>query len=203
MTDVIKNFGGEGLARPWEDILQGIPKVSTLNEMAGGLFNFFLAFAGVVAVIFIIVGAFYIITDAGTGEGITKGRKAIMGSVIGLILIFASFAIVTTFMSINVGTRGAQRPFVSNKVVFYYQVTNNLTRAITGKQVSTLIIARNEDKQAISELGDGSTVQLLGNNVFFSCLDIIDYNTTVLNEPEVRVGVKCGINNVVVWFENT
>ncbi len=56
--------------------------------------NILLTFAGVVTVLFLIVGGFWYIAAAGNEETLEKGRKTLINSLVGLIVIILSAAIV-------------------------------------------------------------------------------------------------------------
>lgn len=53
-----------------------------------------ISFSGVVAVLFLIVGGFFYLTSAGNEEQIEKGKKIIINSVIGLVVVMLAYAIV-------------------------------------------------------------------------------------------------------------
>ena len=56
--------------------------------------NVLLALAGTAAVIFIILGGFWLISAGGNEEQAEKGRKVLTNSVIGLVVIIMAFALV-------------------------------------------------------------------------------------------------------------
>ncbi len=53
-----------------------------------------LGMAGVVAVVFIVIGGYQYMTSGGNEEAAEKGRKTLINSVIGLVVIIMSFVIV-------------------------------------------------------------------------------------------------------------
>lgn len=57
--------------------------------------KFILIFAGLVAVLFLIIGGYQYIISGGNEEAAEKGKKTITNSVIGLIIIILSYTIVT------------------------------------------------------------------------------------------------------------
>lgn len=73
-----------------------IPKVTDLNPSAlvQWALNWFLWIAGVVAIAFLIYGGVMFITSGGDAEKTTKARNTILYSVVGIIVIAASYAIV-------------------------------------------------------------------------------------------------------------
>ncbi len=70
-----------------------------LRETIKGVLTFVLGFLGLLAVIMVIYGGFIYLTAAGDTEKAGKGKTVIMYSVIGLVIIFISFALVNTVMS--------------------------------------------------------------------------------------------------------
>ena len=72
----------------------GLPKVCTAGSAIGWITNLALSFAGVIAVVFIIVGGYMYLTSAGNEEAAEKGRKVLTNAIIGLIIIILSAAIV-------------------------------------------------------------------------------------------------------------
>lgn len=67
--------------------------------------NFFLGFLGLIAVVMIIYGGFLYVSAAGKEDKIEQAKKIIMYSIIGILIILLSFAIVNTIL--GAGTGGA------------------------------------------------------------------------------------------------
>jgi len=65
--------------------------------------NYALGFLGLVAVIMIIFGGFLYVTSAGEQEGIDKGKKILMYSIVGIVIILLSFAIINTVLGVASG----------------------------------------------------------------------------------------------------
>lgn len=59
--------------------------------------NFFLGFLGLLAVVMVIYGGVLYVSSAG-GENVDKAKKIIMYAVIGIVVIFLSFALVNTLL---------------------------------------------------------------------------------------------------------
>jgi len=66
--------------------------------------NFVLTFLAVIAVIMIIYGGMLYVTAAGKQESIDKGKKIIMYTVIGIVIIMLSFVIVNAVLGAGTGT---------------------------------------------------------------------------------------------------
>ncbi len=77
---------------------------SSLADLIKKIVDYFLFFAGMVAVVFIVVGGFWYVTSAGNEEQAEKGRTALINAIIGLIVVIMSFAIVTVIS--NLITKG-------------------------------------------------------------------------------------------------
>ena len=90
-------------------VLQGIVKenlhgsgVSTADSLIVvilGWIQFFLPFAGVLAFAGIVYAGFLYLTGFAQEDNIEKAKKILMWSIIGLILIFVAYSIVSTFIS--------------------------------------------------------------------------------------------------------
>ncbi|MCX6797123.1 MAG: pilin [Candidatus Doudnabacteria bacterium] len=79
------------------DVIGGLPACGEYGSISGLLLkgiNIALIFAGLIAVVFIILGGFWFLTSAGNEETAEKGRKTLLNAVIGLVVIIMSFAIV-------------------------------------------------------------------------------------------------------------
>ncbi len=82
----------------------------TLNDflkLAVRIIQFIWGISGGLALLFFIYGGFIFLTSAGNTERIAKGKQTIINSVIGLIVIFGSWAIINfVFKSLGVNTGG-------------------------------------------------------------------------------------------------
>jgi Type IV secretion system pilin len=76
-----------------------------LVDMIGGIVNVIMGLLGVVAVLVILYGGFMWMTAAGNEEKVTKAKKLIIAGIIGLVVIFAAFAIAQ-FVIGNLATQG-------------------------------------------------------------------------------------------------
>lgn len=71
----------------------GLPS-GDLKNLVTGVSNVILAIIGVVAILFIIIGAFQYVASAGNPESIGKAKTTILYAVIGLIVAILAFAVV-------------------------------------------------------------------------------------------------------------
>lgn len=92
-------FGGAELARRQLD--NGISKETDLKRLVVQWTRFVLPIAAVIAVIAIIWAGILWITDFGDGARAEQGKKILMWTIGGILLILASYAIVSTIMRVG------------------------------------------------------------------------------------------------------
>lgn len=71
---------------------------SSIRQLVLTMLRFFLGFLGIIAVIMIIYGGILYVTSAGNEESAGKGKKILMYAIVGIIIIFISFALVNTVL---------------------------------------------------------------------------------------------------------
>ncbi len=69
------------------------------------IINFFLGFLGILAVIMVIYGGVTYVTAAGNDESIGNAKKIILYSLIGIVVILLSFAVVNTILGAGTGVQ--------------------------------------------------------------------------------------------------
>jgi Ni,Fe-hydrogenase I cytochrome b subunit len=67
------------------------------NAALASILSTVYAWAGILCVIIIIIAGYYYTNSSGDSAGITRAKQAIIGSVVGLIVILMAF-VVTQFM---------------------------------------------------------------------------------------------------------
>jgi heme/copper-type cytochrome/quinol oxidase subunit 2 len=72
----------------------GLPGDSNIQNFIIRIINILLAIAGLVAVLFLIIGGFRYITAAGNEEASGSAKKIITNAIIGIVVIILSFVIV-------------------------------------------------------------------------------------------------------------
>jgi type IV secretory pathway VirB2 component (pilin) len=72
--------------------VDNVPTLSSGEVLQNGL-NIVYGLAGIVAVITIIIGGILYTTSAGDSGNITKAKNLITYAVVGLVIVFAAFAI--------------------------------------------------------------------------------------------------------------
>ncbi len=83
---------------------QGSTTIATLNCLPAIIqtaLNWLLAFAGVVALFFILLSGFKFITSGGDAKQADSARKTLTYAILGLVLILLSFAIVNLIANIT------------------------------------------------------------------------------------------------------
>lgn len=105
LVEVRANAEGEN-----ECVIMGPDDLNSPGE-TNGLSNFIwrvvlnvidiaLQLVGYIAVIFILIGGFNMITSSGSPDGMAKARKSILNAVIGLVISVGSVGLVNLIMSI-------------------------------------------------------------------------------------------------------
>ncbi|MEJ0021719.1 MAG: pilin [Candidatus Doudnabacteria bacterium] len=77
---------------------------SSVHQLVIVVIDMLLGVAGLVAVLFIIIGGFQYITSAGNEELAERGKKNLQNAVIGIVIIVLSYVIVrvvSTFFGVN------------------------------------------------------------------------------------------------------
>jgi cytochrome bd-type quinol oxidase subunit 2 len=72
----------------------GLPNNSSASSIILQVINVALAVAGLVAVLFLLIGGFRYITSAGNEETAEQAKKIITNAIIGIVVIILSFVIV-------------------------------------------------------------------------------------------------------------
>jgi len=90
-------------------------KIPEFNEVLTFIVRFFFIIAGLIALIYLLLGALSWITSGGNKESVDKAREKIQAALVGLILIFVVLATVAVIESIffpgNTGL-GITKPIV-------------------------------------------------------------------------------------------
>jgi len=74
---------------------QYLVNIPDFPDLLGRVIEIFLAFAGAIALIFLIIGGFQYIGARGNEEATERAKKTVTGAVIGIVIIIMAFAIVT------------------------------------------------------------------------------------------------------------
>lgn len=71
----------------------------SMQDLIMTIINYAMGIAGLIAIVFIVIAGFQYITSAGNDEGSKKAVQTMTYAVIGLLIIFASYAIVNTIFT--------------------------------------------------------------------------------------------------------
>ncbi|QQG44408.1 MAG: hypothetical protein HYW86_00610 [Candidatus Roizmanbacteria bacterium] len=83
------------------DVKVNLPfQIPTLGDLLTFIIRFFFAVAGLVALIYLLLGALAWITSGGNKENVDKAREKIQNAIIGVILIVLVLAIIWTLEQI-------------------------------------------------------------------------------------------------------
>ncbi len=77
------------------NISNGVPIYCSATTVITGEIQAAFAVAGLIAILFIMLGGFYYLTSGGNDEQAEKGKKILINAIIGLVVIIMSTAIVT------------------------------------------------------------------------------------------------------------
>lgn len=83
-----------------------LPTQNTATEIILRVIQILLAIAGLVAVIFLIVGGFRYITAGGNEETAEAAKKTITNAIIGIVIIILAFVIVRVISNALIGGAG-------------------------------------------------------------------------------------------------
>jgi len=77
----------------------GLPNDTSLSGFILKIINIALALAGLIAVLFLIIGGFRYITSAGNEETAEQAKAIILNAIIGIVVIILSFVIIRVISS--------------------------------------------------------------------------------------------------------
>ena len=77
-----------------QEQVEGVNNGENLGTDVGNIINTILLLVGILAVVVIIIGGVFYITSQGDPEKVKRGKEAVMGGIIGLIITIMAFAIV-------------------------------------------------------------------------------------------------------------
>ena len=86
---------GTQVDEPGVDTAELDPPVSgTFPQVIGKVIKAFLGIVGTISLVMFVYGGITILTAAGRGPQITKGRNTLIWASLGIIIVFASYAIL-------------------------------------------------------------------------------------------------------------
>lgn len=99
-------YGGELEAPEATGYDEALTQTDNARDLIQTLVNYALSFLGLIATVMIIYGGALYVTSGGDEDGASKGKKIIQYSVIGILIILSSFAIVNTAINATGGGDG-------------------------------------------------------------------------------------------------
>lgn len=91
----LTRYPSTGGAAPAVDAARGVQEIV-------GFTNFVVSIVGPIAVLMLLAGGIMYITAAGKEDQMSKAKKLIVAAIVGIIIMFGAFAIVSTFISGNI-----------------------------------------------------------------------------------------------------
>jgi len=78
----------------------GLSGSLSTQDFIANIIQLLLLFAGIIAVVFIIIGGYQYITSAGNAETAEKGRNTMVNAIIGIVVIILSYVIINVIVSL-------------------------------------------------------------------------------------------------------
>jgi type IV secretory pathway VirB2 component (pilin) len=91
------------LCLPPQQYTTGLASSTSLTGFLLSLIKILLSFAGVIAVVMLVLGGYWYMAAGGNEEMSEKGRKTIINFVLGLVIIILAYTIVTVISSTLTG----------------------------------------------------------------------------------------------------
>lgn len=97
--DIVKMLAAKGISGQTEDAVNNAGTGSTMSSAIGVILNSVYIIIGIVAVIYLIIGAIGYSTSQGDSEKVKKAKNTIIYSLIGLVISVLAFAITTFILN--------------------------------------------------------------------------------------------------------
>jgi hypothetical protein len=72
----------------------------TPQQLIVAVIQLMLIFAGIVAVLFVIIGGYFYVTSGGNAEQAEKGRNTMVNAIIGIIVVILSYVIINVIVNL-------------------------------------------------------------------------------------------------------
>ncbi|MBI5412595.1 hypothetical protein HZA43_05520 [Candidatus Peregrinibacteria bacterium] len=90
----------QGIKRLFDDLKgSGIAQEKNLTELVFKYINFALPYLALIAFVGLVYAGFLYVTNFGVEEQLTKAKRILVWSIVGIILVIASYTIVNFFTS--------------------------------------------------------------------------------------------------------
>lgn len=90
LTGIRSTFGFSG----------GITSATTLKDLIINIIRIMLMFAGIIAVVFVIIGGYMYITSGGNAEQAEKGKNTVVNAIVGIVMIILSYVIINVIVNL-------------------------------------------------------------------------------------------------------
>ncbi|MDD4694985.1 MAG: Ig-like domain-containing protein [Patescibacteria group bacterium] len=162
-----------------------VPRVDRLGDasievIVGTIIQIFLGLLGLIALILILYGGFVWMTSAGNEEKISQAKKIIISATIGLIIIFASYAIVSFVLKTiqdgthyNPNTPGENCE--ANSCGGCYRCNPDGNGSVYDSSCSTCITSPNPDTNSFRAISKSPS----SNNVTSLCMIQVIFNNNI------------------------
>ncbi|NQV90507.1 Ig-like domain-containing protein [Candidatus Uhrbacteria bacterium] len=138
----------------------GFSTTASITVIIARLIRTAITLVGVVTVVFILYGGFVYMTAGGSPERIAKAKKIIINSVIGLILVFSSFAIAQFILNALVGATSGDISGSSSSSGSYTDGSGSSTFYLSSVNTECAEALQNLQLQFVfSKKIDGDTVE--------------------------------------------
>jgi uncharacterized membrane protein YwzB len=97
------NPGPNGICLPPSEYTTGLAASTSLSGFIVSLIKILLTFAGMIAVVMLVIGGYWYMAAGGNEEMSEKGRKTILNFVMGLVIIILAYTIVSVIASTLTG----------------------------------------------------------------------------------------------------
>ena len=78
-----------------------IPEVRANSSTLSGVLNDVYFWAGIIAVLVIVIAGFYFVTANGDASQVSRAKKAILAAVVGLVIILSAYIITGLVMRVG------------------------------------------------------------------------------------------------------
>ena len=126
-----------GIAYAQDTLQTPLGEVSNFGELVSLIWNYGSQVIIALAVLFIVLGAFFYVASAGNEERIAQGRQMIFGSLIAIIIVISSGVLIRTLHKPTEGTTG----YLSDVPTVIQNATNILTGTIGTFAILMMIYA--------------------------------------------------------------
>ena len=103
------------VSRIQECIDTGNCSLCDVLKFFGTIAQWILATVGALALLFFVLGGFDLLTSAGKQEADEKGKKKIVGALIGLLIVLGAYFIINTVLTLAIGDPGGSAKIKTSK----------------------------------------------------------------------------------------